>query len=86
MILKFCLKITKKQTILRIYLIKSFINRVSIKKPRNGVVHILSPNTVKSLLEFKPVNERIITEQIQGKHGNVTVVQCYALTNDSYEN
>ena len=51
----------------------------------HGVALILSPNTAKSLLEFKPVNERTITARLQGKHGSLTVVQCYAPTTDSSE-
>ena len=47
---------------------------------------MLSKNTAKSLLEFRPVNERIITARLQGKHGSRTVVQCYAPTNHSSEN
>ena len=51
----------------------------------HGVELILSQNTAKSLLEFRPVNERIITARRQGKHGSMTIVQCYAPTNDSSE-
>ena len=31
------------------------------------------------------MNERIIIARLQGKHGSLTVVQCYAPTNDSSE-
>ena len=51
----------------------------------HGVALMLSQNTAKSLLEFKPINERLITARLQGKHGSITVVQCYAPTNDSSE-
>ena len=50
-----------------------------------GVTLILSPNTAKSLLEFRPMNERINTTRFPGKHGSMAVVQCYAPTNDSSE-
>ena len=46
---------------------------------------MLSQNTAKSLLEFGPENERLITAELQGKHGSITVVQCYAPTKDSSE-
>ena len=49
------------------------------------VALMLSQNTAKFLLEFRPVNERLITARLQGKHGSMTVVQCYAPTNDSSE-
>ena len=32
-----------------------------------------------------PVKERLITALLQGKHINITVMQCYASTNDSSE-
>ena len=40
----------------------------------HGVALILSSKTVESLLEFRPRNEVPLT----GKHGSMTVVQCYA--------
>ena len=46
----------------------------------HGNALMLLPNTAKSLLDFRPVNERIITARLQGKHGSMTVVQCYAPT------
>ena len=51
----------------------------------HGAALMLSQKTAKSLLEFKPVNERLITARIQGKHGSITVVHCYSPTNDSSE-
>ena len=51
----------------------------------HGAALILSPNIVKSILKFRPVNERIITARLQGKNRSMTVVQCYAPTNDSSE-
>ena len=45
----------------------------------------ISPKTEKSLLEFRPVNERIINALLQGKLGNMNVVQCYAPTDDFSE-
>ena len=37
----------------------------------HGVALMLSQNTAKSLLEFKPVNERLITARLQRKHGSM---------------
>ena len=51
----------------------------------HGVALMFSHNTAKSLLEFGHVNERLITARLQGKHGSITVVQCYAPINDSSE-
>ena len=48
----------------------------------DGVKLILSLNTAKSLLEFRPVNVQLITARLQGKHRNITAVQCYAATDD----
>ena len=56
---------------------------------RDGGSHVhevalmLSPNTIKFLLEFRPVNERIITARLQAKHGSIPVMQCYAPTNNA---
>ena len=44
----------------------------------HGVALILSPNTAKSLLAFRPVNERMIIARLQEKHGSMTVMRCYA--------
>ena len=36
----------------------------------HGVALMLSQNTPKSLLEFRPVNKRLITARLHGKHGS----------------
>ena len=46
---------------------------------------MLSQKTAISILELRPVNERLITARLQGKHGSITVVHCYAPTNDSFK-
>ena len=46
---------------------------------------MLSQNTAKSLFESRPVNERLIPASLQGERGSITVVQCYAPTNDFSE-
>ena len=35
----------------------------------------------KWLMEWKPINSRLT----KGKHINITIIQCYAPTNDSAE-
>ena len=52
----------------------------------NEIALMLLPNSAEFLLEFRSVKERIITARFQGKHGNMTVGQCYAPTYDSSEN
>lgn len=44
---------------------------------------MLKKGVEKSLLEWKPVNSRIIKIRIKGKQLNTTIIQCYAQTNDS---
>ena len=48
---------------------------------RNGVGLMLSRQSVKSLMEWEPDNERILTARFKSKFQEVTVVQCYAPTN-----
>ncbi|XP_047111838.1 craniofacial development protein 2-like [Schistocerca piceifrons] len=47
---------------------------------RNGVGFLLSKSSKKSLLEWKPVSERIITARFKTNVRYVTVTQCYAPT------
>ena len=48
-------------------------------------LHSFNNQTQLQPLEFRPVNEQIVTARLHGKHGSMTVVQCYAPTNDSSE-
>ena len=48
-----------------------------------GVAIILKKGIAYSLLEWKPVNSRILKIRLQGKHVNTTIIQCYSPTNDS---
>lgn len=36
-------------------------------------------------IECKPINSRLIRARLQGRHVNITLIQCYASTNDSDE-
>ena len=48
-----------------------------------GVVIILKKGMEKYLVEWKPVNSRIILARLKGRQTNVSIIQCYAPTNDS---
>ncbi|KAL9969739.1 hypothetical protein ACROYT_G021994 [Oculina patagonica] len=50
---------------------------------RQGVALILKRGVEKSLLEWKPINERLIRARFFGKQVKMTVIQCYAPTNDA---
>ena len=47
------------------------------------VAIILKKGLKKYLLEWKPINNRLMTAKMKGKHANLSFVQCYAPTNDS---
>ena len=48
---------------------------------RHGVGFMLTKNTSKSLMEWEPVSESIITVRFESEFQKVTLVQCYAPTN-----
>lgn len=45
-----------------------------------GVGFLLSPAAYKGLMEWQPINERIITARFKSQLRNVTIIQCYAPT------
>ena len=47
-----------------------------------GVALILKKGLERYLLEWKPVNSRLMSIRLRGKHTNSTIIQCYAPTND----
>lgn len=47
---------------------------------RDGVGILLTAKARQSLMDWKPVSERIITARFNSKIRNITVVQCYAPT------
>jgi len=51
-----------------------------------GVAIILKKGLEQSVLEWKPVNSRLMSVRLKGRHVNITIIQCYAPTNDSDEN
>ena len=52
---------------------------------QDGVAIILKRGMEKTLMEWKPVSSRIIMARFKGKQINVTILQCYAPTNDAEE-
>uniref|UniRef100_A0A8D0A351 Endonuclease/exonuclease/phosphatase domain-containing protein n=1 Tax=Sander lucioperca TaxID=283035 RepID=A0A8D0A351_SANLU len=47
----------------------------------HGVGILLSKGAAKSLIEWEPISERIITARFTSKGRNITFIQCYAPTN-----
>ena len=37
------------------------------------------------MIEWKPVNSKIIKARLRGRHNNMSIIQCYAPTNDGDE-
>ena len=50
-----------------------------------GVAIILKKGREKSLIEWKPINSRLIKVRLRGRHNNMSIIQCYAPTNDGGE-
>ena len=50
-----------------------------------GVAIILNPMAKKGLIGWKPINERIITARFNSRHTKMTIIQCYAPTNEAQE-
>ena len=50
-----------------------------------GVSLLLSKHAAKSLIEWEPVSDRIITGRFVSRFQNVSVVMCYAPTNNAEE-
>ena len=48
-----------------------------------GVALILKKGMEKKLVEWKPINSRLLKARFKGRHNNLTVIQCYAPTNES---
>ena len=47
-----------------------------------GVIIIMKKRLVKSLIERKPVNSRIIKVRLRGRHNNMNIIQGYAPKNN----
>ena len=50
---------------------------------RVGLATILKKGADRSLLEWKPINSLLIKARLKGKQNNLTLIQCFAPTNDS---
>ena len=50
-----------------------------------GVAVILRKGMERCLMEWKPINSRLMKIRMKGKHINITIIQCYAPINDSEE-
>jgi hypothetical protein len=54
-------------------------------KHYGGVALILRKGVEKTLIDWKPIDERMMRARFRGKHGKMTILQCYAPTNDADE-
>lgn len=62
----------------------SFTPETQTKKTHtHGVGLYLSKYAAKSLIEWEPIQARIITARITRKGRTITIIQCYAATNSS---
>lgn len=43
----------------------------------------MNRNITKAMIEYAPVNERIMRARFQAMQGKLTIFQCYALTNEA---
>ena len=50
-----------------------------------GVAIMMSPAAANALMEWQPVSSRIMTARFNSKGMKMTIIQCYAPTNDSDE-
>ena len=50
---------------------------------QEGVAIIMKKGMEKCLMQWKPVNSRIILARLKGRQTILSIIQCYAPTNDS---
>ena len=60
-----------------------FLYTGNVNLKQQGVGLVLKRNAIKSLVEWEPVSERILTARFQSRHGNISVLVCYAPTNEA---
>ncbi|KAK2723571.1 hypothetical protein QYM36_002050 [Artemia franciscana] len=53
------------------------------KKKEAGVAIMLSKSASRALTKWTPINERIIVARFTGRQAKLTVVACYAPTNEA---
>ena len=52
---------------------------------REGVAIVMTPTAKKSLIEWEPINVRLITARLNGRYAKTAIIVCYAPTNDAEE-
>ena len=52
---------------------------------RGGVAIIVTRKVEKTLLEWKPINDRLLKARFNSKFAKLTVIACYAPTEDAEE-
>ena len=52
---------------------------------RVGVAILISPTASKALMEWEPVDERLVRARFNSRYCKLTVIVCYAPTNDDSE-
>ena len=52
---------------------------------REGVTIVMTPTAKKSLIEWEPINVRLITARLNGRYAKTSIIVCYAPTNDAEE-
>ena len=48
-----------------------------------GVALIMNKQSVSTLMEWEPINKRLIKARFNSKYCKITIIQCYAPANDS---
>lgn len=48
----------------------------------HGVAVMIPKEKVNTLVEWKPINERLLRARFNSKYSNLTIIQCYTPTND----
>ncbi|XP_062612706.1 craniofacial development protein 2-like [Saccostrea cucullata] len=54
-------------------------------KHQSGIAIMISKDKIKTLLEWEPISDRLIRARLNSKYCKLTIIQCYAPTNDAEE-
>ena len=52
---------------------------------RNGAALIVCREKAKALIEWEPISDRLIRARLDSRYCKLTIIQCYAPTNDADE-
>lgn len=52
-------------------------------KHQQGVAIIMNKKAKRALIEWSPIDERLISARFHSKYAKMTIIQCYAPTNDA---